>query len=351
MTTIIHSDPSRDLQVLLDDTLPPDLLELLDKTIWGQHGVSFRSLDMAKMLQDLSNPSFMRLTKSGQTVAAAVRNRKQVEIAGTPYDAVHLALFAVHRDFTRQGLGSVLAQVSRTLYFDLLQAPGVLYGYIESGNEASLRLNLGLGYQDMGEIRSRIFSRSRPRLSDRVEVLGQNARSDMLARLKAAYHSHALCSFDTSLDPDRYLVLRRQGHIVAGAQVHVLHWQLLALPGWQGKIAMQVLPHIPLLGREFKPADLRFARVGNLFAEPGSEALISEILETALAAQHLPFAAVLADPRGAVESRILSAVDFGALDHVVSGAFHLIGEFRGVDQHQLKQLSKAPVVISPKDPL
>lgn len=351
MTEVIYSDPTLELEVRLDNTVPPDLLELLDQTIWGQHGVSFRSLDMAGMLKDLSDPSFLRLTKNGKTVAAAVRNRKQVEMAGTSYDAIHLALFAVHRDFTRQGLGSILARVSRTHYFDLLRSPGLLYGYIESGNEASLRLNLGLGYQDMGEVRSRIFNRSRPRASGRVEVLGQEGGQEMLDCLKEAYKAHALCSFENSLDPERYYVVRRHGEIVAGVQIHTLHWELLGLPGWQGRLAMSLLPNIPVIGRDFTPSDLRFARAGNFYAKQGVEPLLAEILETVLAEQHLPFAAVLVDPHGSLERRVLSSIDFGTLDRIINGGFHLVGEFKGVDKFELKRLSQMPVIISPKDPL
>lgn len=351
MNTIIYSDPSLDLEVRLDHTVPQELLELFDQTIWGQHGVSFRSLDMAEMLRELSDPSFLCLTKNDRIVAAAVRNHKQVEMAGKPYDAIHLALFAVHQDFKRQGLGSILAKVSRDYYYDLLRVPGVLYGYIESGNEASLRLNLGLGYTDMGEVRSRLFSRSRPQASPRVEVLGSGHRPEMLSRLKNAYCAHALCSFENSLDPERYFVVRRNGEIVAGAQLHSLRWELLGLPGWKGQFAMKLLPNIPLLGRDFTPSDLRFARVGNIYADTGQEHLIAEILETVLAKQHLPFAAVLADPTGETERRVMSKIDFGTLDHIIRGGFHLVGEFKGVATSELERCSGMPVVISPKDPL
>lgn len=351
MTNVIYSDPSLDLEVRLDHEVPRDLLELFDQTIWGQHGMTFRSLDMAEMLQELSDPSFLRLIKNGRTVAAAVRNRKQVEMAGTPYDAFHLALFAVHQDFKRQGLGTILAQVSRTHFFGLLRTPGVLYGYIESGNEASLRLNLGLGYQDMGKVRPRLFSRARARPSPRVEVLGREGRPDMLKRLKKAYNAHALCSFENSLDPERYFVVRRHGQIVGGVQLHILHWKLLGLPGWQGRLTMNLLPNIPILGRDFTPSDLRFARVGNLYADEGSESLIAEILETVLAEQHLPFAAVLADQRGDTERRVMSRIDFGTIDRMVTGGFHLLAEFKGVDQSELERFSGMPFIISPKDPL
>lgn len=352
MTELIYSDPSSDLEVRLDHRVPPDLLELLSQTTWGQHGLSFRSLDMAAMLGDLSDPSFLRLVKGGRTVAAAVRNRKHVEMAGKPYDAIHLALFAVHLDFARQGLGTILARVSRNHFFSILRPPGLLYGYIESGNEASLRLNLGLGYQqDMGQVSSRLFSRTRPQSSPRVEVLGREARPDMLNRLKKAYKAHALCSFENSLDPERYFVVRRDGEIVAGAQLQVLHWELFGLPDWQGRLAMNLLPHIPFLGRDFTPSDLRFVRVGNIYAENGAEEMVAEILETALAEQHIPFAALLADRRGETERRVMSRMNFGAIDRIVTGGFHFLAEFKGVDAGALRKISRMPVIISPKDPL
>ena len=153
----------------------------------------------------------------------------------------------------------------------------------------------------------------------------------MLNRLKKAYKTHALCSFENSLDPERYFVVRRDGGIVAGAQHHPLPWALLGLPGWQGSLAMNLLPKIPFLGRDFTPSDLRFARVGNIYAEKGSEKLIAELLETALAEQHIPFAALLADQRGETERRIMSRINFGAIDRIIIGGFHLVGEFKGVD--------------------
>ncbi|MGC9371313.1 MAG: GNAT family N-acetyltransferase [Paracoccaceae bacterium] len=351
MTDIIFSDPRRDLRVLHDAELPPDLLSFLQATVWGQRGIVFRSLDMAEMLSGLARPSFLRLLRGDKTIAVAVRNRKQVDMAGRRYDAVHLALFAVHPDFTRQGYGTLLAQVSRDYYLAALREPGLLYGYIESGNEASLRLNLGIGYRDLGEVRTRLFGRVRPRPSARVGRLAPEERPGMLARLKDVYRGHGLCNFDLSLDPGHYFVLREGGEIVAGAQIHPVHWQLLRLPGWQGRLATRVLPHIPLLGRDFTPADLRFARVGSLYAPAGAEASVSEILEAVLAEQRLPFAAVLADPRGEIERRILDKTDFGLLDRGIRGAFHVVGEFRGVDDRDIETLARGPVVISPRDPL
>lgn len=348
MTEIIHTDPERDLEVRRDTQVPPDLLELLSATVWGQHGVIFRSRDMAQMLDDLGDPSFLRLMKGGRTVAAAVRNHKPVTMAGKPFDAVHLALFAVHPAFTRQGLGTVLADVSRRHYLNALQSPGILYGYIETGNEASLRMNLGIGYRELGTVRSRIFSRIRPKPSPRVARIDRAAVPQMLHLLKTTYHDHTLCNFDQSLDPEHYFVLRRKGKIMAGAQLHVLHWELLGLPGWQGRLAMRLLP---LLGRAFRPADLRFARVGNIYAARGAEHFVADILETALATQDLPLAAVLVDKGGAPERRILNAIDFGLLDRTISGGFHMVGEFKGVEADEIDALSRAPVIISPRDPL
>jgi hypothetical protein len=86
-----------------------------------------------------------------------------------------------------------------------------------------------------------------------------------------------------------------------------------------------------------------------MYAAEGAEPLVAEIIETALAEQHLPFAAALVDPRGKPERRMLDAIDFGLLDRAITGAFHLVGEFKGVHECEIAALSKAPVIISPKD--
>ena len=351
MTEVIYADPKRNLRILLDAQASPDVIELLESTIWGTRGILYRSLDMEEKLKGLSQPSYLRLVKGDKTVATAVRNHKSVELAGVRYDAVHLALIAVHRDFARQGLGKILAQVSRDHYLEKLNPPGLLYGYIESGNEASLRLYRTLGCHDLGEVRPRIFSRIRPRKSARVEMLGQAAVPEILSRLKATYQTHALCSFDQSLDPERYFVVRQQGEIVAGAQVHIVRWQVLQLPGWQGRLALSILPHIPLLGRNFTPSNIRFGRVGNLYAKEGSEELISEILQTALAELDLPLVAMFVDSRGEPERRILDRTKLGLLDRAISEGFHLITFFKGVSTNDIEAVSRAPAIVSPRDPI
>lgn len=352
MTDVIFTDQDRDLQVLFDTQVPPqDAIDLLERTIWGQRGLVYRSLDIAEMLSSLAEPSFLRLVRGRRTLAVAVRNRNTLEMAETRYDAIHEALFAVDREFTRQGLGTVLKRASREHYLGMLHAPGLLYGYIESGNEASLRLNRNLGCHELGIIRSRSFNRVRPKLSDRVQLLGADAASEMRALLKTMYRNHALSSFDHSLDAKRYFVVRQAGEIVAGVQAEFLHWELMKLPGWQGQLALRLLPQIPFWGRGFIPSSLHFARVGNLYAVEGAEPLISEIIETILAERCLPFAAVLADPRGAPERRIIDRIKFGPLDRLIGGSFHVLAEFKGVSEHDVAAISRAPVIISPKDPL
>ena len=351
MANVIYANSSRDIRVILEDRASPDVIELLESTIWGTRGVLYRSRDMEEKLKDLAQPSFLRLVKGDKTVAALVQNHKSVEMAGPRYDAIYLALIAVNRDFARQGFGKILAQASRDYCLEALRSPGLLYGYIESGNEASLRLYRDLGFHSLSEVRPRIFSRARPRSSARVETLPKDAVPEMLSHLKATYHAHSLCNFDESLDPERYFVVRRQGKIVAGAQMHVINWQVLQLPGWQGRLALALLPHIPLLGRNFTPSNIRFARVGNLYAQEGSEQLISEILETALAELRLPLAAMFVDERGEPERRILDRTDLGLLDSAINGGFHLVTFFKGVSAHDLETISRTPVVISPRDPI
>jgi len=348
---IIHTDRERGVHVIAENALSPETVQLLESTVWGQHGLIFRSLDMREMLGALTRPVFLRLVKDGETLAAAVRNRKALLMAGRQFDAVHLALFAVRPDCRRKGYGRILAKVSREYFGEMLRPPGVLYGYIESGNEASLRLNLGIGYRDLGQIKSRIFSRANPRRSERVERLGEGERSGMLALLNETYASHALAGLDQSLDTGRYFIVRRNGEIVAGAQVHTLRWNLLQLPGWRGKLALNLLPRIPVLGKNFTPEDLRFGRAGNFFAREGSEHLISEILETVMAEKGLPFTTLFMDPRGTIERRLLDKTRFGLLGLGIGGGFHVLGEFKGIGDDEIDTICRAPMLISPRDPL
>ena len=173
----------------------------------------------------------------------------------------------------------------------------------------------------------------------------------MLTNIKATYQEHNLCSFEQSLDPEHYFVVRDGGEIVAGAQLSVVRWQALQLQGWQGRLVLNLLPHIPVLSRRFTPANLRFARAGNLYAKPGSEHLVAEILETALAKLRLPFAAIFLDGRGAPERRILEKTKLGAMDRAIKGGFHLMSYFKGMSDQDITSVLHRPVIISPRDPI
>jgi hypothetical protein len=214
VSEVIYEDRERHLVIERSSTYTPACIALLERTVWGTHGLTYTMCGVAQSLNRLTEPHFLSLKEDDELIAVAVRSRKRVRVGENTYNAFHLALLAVEEHKIGQGYGKFLAEQSRRHFLREVGPGGLLYGYIEASNAHSLALHQRLGYQPLGVFHTVMFSRLRPRDDGRVGRLAATERHVLVQRLNEQYADHAVLDFEQSVKVEAYFVLKQGGEVM-----------------------------------------------------------------------------------------------------------------------------------------
>lgn len=351
MANIIYEDSARGLVIQRDRTPGDELIALLERTVWGTHGLRYRVHRLVTTLDRIPDPHFLTLTVRGQTIAGAVRSKKTLEIGGVCCQAVHLAMLAVDAARIGQGYGKLLTEQSRHYFLQEMTGPGLLYGYIESGNTRSLELNRRLGYRTLGVLGTMAFSRIRPKILTDVEALDARDKERIVRVLSEQYAGFSMVDFADSIRPREYFVLRSAGRIVAGIQVERIYVSFEKLPGLCGATLLSAPAWVPGLSRVFNPDYCSFLRLANIYVRPGHETGLLKLIESVLAQYQVHLGIALMDERSPVRKRISHAGGKGLLQLGIRAKFEAIADFNGLPESAINELYSRPLCVSAIDVL
>jgi GNAT superfamily N-acetyltransferase len=349
MTDIIYQDSQRRLAIQVRRTCTPDMVSFLEETVWGTRGVLYTKHNLAATLEGLPAPRYFSLTEGGRLVAVGVCLQKIVRAGQGEYVAIYPAALAVDEARRSQGYGKLMVEAARPYLLEVLGPTGLFYGFVESGNIRSLGLFSQVSTHTLGLFHTQIFSRFFPQDDRRVGPARESERQGLLAGLHDCYADHALLDFADSFHLDQYFVLREGGEVVAGVQAEAWEWSLLSLPGPWGFLLVRMLPRVPFLKRWFNAKELRFLKLGNLYARPGREAELFSLMEALLARHRVHFAMAYFDRRSPVYQAIEGAGDFGYLSHSLVFSAQVMAEFVGLGEEETADFLHRPLFISPLD--
>jgi len=347
--TTLWADDASQRVVKLTREPSPQIIRLLERTVWGGRGLLYRIRGIDAKLRRLSDPHVFSIEEEGRLAAVCILNRKTVLVLGTEYDAFHFVMVATEETERGKGLASLLGTHIRRFCEDVLREPGVGYGYIEASTEYSLRLSDRIGHTAEWFVPLTVFSRFFPRDDPGVRPVSESEAEGVRESLYALYEGHSLLDFDTSLRPEEYFVLSRGNRIVAGAQAEVLHWSVVRMPGWTGRFIVGGLPHIPGLRNLLNVRDLLFLRFGNLFVRPGDEAQLVTLLEALLARNGLRIGLILLDQQSPVFEGIRAFGKFGLMNAALRGKTKVVADFRGVTEDEIEAIRSWPILVSAGD--
>lgn len=345
----LWSDPARGLTARLHRAPTEAAVALLSRTVWGSRDTRYRILDIGDKLRLLRDPHVFELTAGGRLASVCVLDRCEKQAAGRTLDAFHFAMAATDEAVAGEGLATVLLDRVKAFCVATLRPPGVGFAYIEASTDISLGLSDNLGHALEAELPLTLFTRLFPRADDAVGPARAEERAEMVARLDELYRGHAFTDFSRSVDPARMLVLREGGRIRAAVRVERLRWSVTALPGLSGALLLRLLPLIPWVNRRLNPRDLGFLRFGDVLCEPGEEAALERLLETALARERAALGLMMFDARSPVLARLRKGVAMGPLRHVISGSAKLRADFVGMEAAEIAEITALPVAVGAAD--
>jgi hypothetical protein len=347
--TTLWSDDASQKVVKLAREPSPQVIRLLERTVWGGRGLLYEIRGIDAKLRRLSDPHVFSVEAEGRLAAVCILNRKTALVLGAEYDAFHFVMVATDEAERSKGLANLLGTHIRRFCEDAFRGPGVGYGYIEASTEYSLRLSDRIGHTVGRFVPLTVFSRFFPRDDPGVRPVSESEADGVRERLYALYEGHSLLDFDTSLRPEEYFVLSREGRIVAGAQAEVLHWSVVRMPGLMGRFIVGGLPHIPGLRSLLNVKDFYFLRFGNLLVRPGDEAQLVTLLEALLARNGLRIGLILMDQQSPVFEGIRAFGKFGVMNAALRGTTKVVADFRGVTEDEIAAIRSRPVLVSAGD--
>lgn len=274
----------QDSLFLLVSTKPdPNIIALLQQTVYGTEGIRYRQTGQAERISQLVNPFFFQLYDQQTLIGLYCLDQRPVGFRGQYIPGYYGRYLAVRADKQGKGYGRLLKSTAVDFVAQHHQDPYLLYSYIEAKNTRSMAASVHEQFTSVAKLSTFLFRRFSPRIDARFRTLSPD-ESALAQRLVAAqYAQYGFQHFTHINQYQSYYVLEEAGQIVAGVQASPIQWQFVHIPGRLGPLIRHVAPHIPGLRRFFNPSRQSFLTVEGVYIAPGREELLAPLLESALA--------------------------------------------------------------------
>lgn len=328
--------------------IPDEAVVFLDETSWGTEGAVYEHKNTEEKIEHLHNPTLMTLDKGGKMVGTAAFCNVPVTVGDKHYNCYFVRYFASSPSIRGKGVISKYGSKLMELIHEGETRKTIFYASVEKGNKASYKAAQNSGYDRIGTVSTNGFSRFFPRKSEHTERVTMGAeQEEVIGLMQEQYKEHALVHFNSLFLHDDYYVIRENGEIVAGCQVHRALWVIDSMPGLMGKILLHVVPRIPVLNQLFNPKRFEFLAFDGIYVKPGYEERLSELFEGLLAMNDLKSALYWMSSICPVRKRILENIKPGLIHSFVKDSdVYIMASFNGLDKREIEDIKSRPFYAS-----
>lgn len=331
--------------------IPADALSFLDSIAWGNDGAVYEHKNTEAHIRLMHHPTLIAIHENAKMQGTAVFCNTPVSAGDKQYNCYYIRYFAASKEIKGKGVMKKYAVKVMEAIRDNEKEKTVFFACVEKGNSASYKTVQHAGYNNIGVIKTNGFSRFFPKAIKNIEQVKTDAiRNEVMSLLKKQYEQHALVQFNSIFLHDDYFILRENGEIVAGCQFHRVHWVINKMPGFMGKIIMNVVPLIPLLNKLFNPKKFEFLAFEGIYYKPGYENRLMELFEGLLAKEKLKSAMYWMGESCPLRKRILENSKPGLLHSFIknSDAF-IMASFHDLNETEITELKSRPLFASAFD--
>lgn len=294
--------------MVLDDTftlyrteeLTDEIVDFLENTAFGTKDNLYRHYYIREFVNNTPGTDFYFARKNGKELVAMVAFCRRTFVGEKPYEGSYLRYFAASPSVRGQKLVGKFSGVVIDWLREQQKSPIIFFGTIEGRNKASQAIANHLAFEEFAPIRTVGFSRFSPKMKGEVSRVTPEEWKEILPRLDQFYKDYAYWTHAYLNLGNDYYVLKKDGRIVCGAQVHKAHWVVENLAGFIGKYVLPVLPYIPVLRDIFNPKAFHFLNFEGIFVEKGHEADLIDLFESVLHIKKFKTAMLWFDERDAI---------------------------------------------------
>lgn len=331
--------------------VPEAVISFFEETNWGSAGAVYVRKNSNELVRMLRRPYLFAVQQGDQIVGTAIFCHTQPLVLGTPYNCYIIRYFAASEAIRGKKLIKYYAGKVMEVVREEEKQKTIYVGCVEKGNKRSYKVVENAGYEQLGLLSVSAFSRFFPKAHKNIErVTTENERKAVIDLLTAHYAKHVLVHFDYLFLKDNYFVIRDNGEIVAGCQFHRVHWAINSMPGWMGKIIMNVLPRVPFINKLFNPRRFEFLAFEGIYFKTGYEESLLHLFEGLLYQENLNSSLFWMGENCPYLKVIHRHNKLGFLQHFVKDSgVYIMTSYRNMSDQEVAGLKSGPLYASAFD--
>mgnify|MGYP001049092686 CR=1 FL=1 len=346
--------------LIIEKNANKKVIKLLENNVIGTpgQGMLYKLLNVKDKIDQLINPHFISIQKQDKVIGTCCFDERHVKNASKPYKAFYVRYFSFLDKFRRKNIvvknrksnSSIKDEVNQLLMgkglVDNPEEKFLFYAYVDLNNDRSRLLCEEFGFTKVREFQARLFSRFRPKRDPRVTQLNDIKKIKSL--LTDHYKNHSLVDLDMVNGGKYYVIKDENDEVVAGVQCNLEHWNILDIPGFTGKIILNIIPKIPLLKQYFNK-DYYFLSYDSIYVKNGYEKDLIKLFSHLLFTSGLKVASFCLDVDADIY-RKLQKFNMGFMDRLQNNMIHqVIAKPINFSKEEEQKLSDSPVFISSFD--
>ncbi|HSV87735.1 MAG TPA: GNAT family N-acetyltransferase, partial [Bacteroidales bacterium] len=328
-----------------------DALDLLKHTSIGGNGTVYGHLDTEEHVKNLVNPTMISLRKNGSLLGMGVFCNLQVMVNQNPFNCFYVRYFSASPEIRGKGLMKKFGKQAMGLIREGQKQKTIFYASVEKNNISSVKVINEAGYKAIRKIKTIGFSRYFPKNSPNIrKVQDPMEKKTIMDMLKSFYSDYSLVQFTKIFHLGDYYYIEENGKIVAGCQIHRVHWVIKRMEGLKGKMMVRIIPFLPLLRNIFNPRKFKFLALEGVFFKEGKEAKLFELIEGLLAQNKVNAALIWLDEHCNIYRQLTKFGNLGLLNNFTRKTDTLLmASFVGMTDDEVAQTISNPVYISSFD--
>ena len=331
--------------------IPASAFSFLESISWGSEGAVYQNKKIEERMRTLHNPSLYAIYEGEDIRATAVFCQTHITVDDRSFNCFYIRYFASSPTIRGKGVMTHFSQKVMEVIREKATDKTIYFACFEKGNKRSYNVVVNAGYQDVGMIKTMGFSRFFPRkCSQIIQVKKAQERMEVLSLLKKQYAQHGLVQFNAIFQNDDYYIIRDGQDIVAGCQLHRVHWVINKMGGFSGKMIMHVVPLIPIINKLFNPKKFKFLAFEGIYVKPGYEDRLSELFEGLLAQENRKSAMIWMGATCPIRQSIYEKLDLGLVHSFVKDSdIRILASFKNMTKDEIDVLKKQPLYASAFD--